>query len=61
LEFLGKGEFIEGKEFLAGEGSSKLHMALEKDLKVERYCQKFHKIQSGRWDEYILMAGLVAS
>lgn len=31
-------EFIEGKKFLAGEGSPKLPMELEKDLKAERYC-----------------------
>jgi hypothetical protein len=33
-----RGEFIEGKEFLAGESSSKLHMELEKDLRTKRYC-----------------------
>lgn len=31
---LGKGEFIEGKKFLGDE----LHMEMEKDLRVERYC-----------------------
>lgn len=33
-----RGEFIEGKKFLAGESSSKLHMELEKDHRTKRYC-----------------------
>jgi hypothetical protein len=36
---LDKGEFIEkGEELLEGKDSSKLHMELEEDFKIERYC-----------------------